>query len=173
VNRKDKRRVKRLKKEELHAGKGGQKTEPPPAPDPSHTPAPAGDAQVQAVAQAVAPLPPNLKPWQPGQSGNPDGYSRGRRFSDGFLKRITEENADRAISTVWLSKVLSGDPKFWKMMLDHCQDQASKDRDPIDAATILPEETNLTIDPAVAERLMAAAEPGVMPLLEDDDARVD
>jgi hypothetical protein len=181
VNRKDKRRVNRRKQQELHDGKKATKGAPPPTPDPSHTPAPATPAQVQAVAEAVAPLPSNLKPWPPGVSGNPGGYSRGRRYSDDLNAYIAEIGAVRVVSKLWFKRLMDSDPKFFKFLLDHCQDQASKDRDPIDAAALPIEPVDDTIDPAVgarmtaalAERLMAAADPTTVPILEEDDEIAD
>lgn len=38
--------------------------------------------------------PDNLKPWQPGQSGNPDGYSRKRRFADKLIEAIETDGYD-------------------------------------------------------------------------------
>ncbi len=42
------------------------------------------------------PKPENLRPpWPPGTSGNPAGYSRGRRISDAIVKLIEEMALDR------------------------------------------------------------------------------
>ena len=61
----------------------------------------------------------NLKPpWQPGQSGNPAGYSRGRRAIDDLLDLIQEKGQERAVSEVWLNSMLAGDFKFFKEYLD-------------------------------------------------------
>ena len=42
------------------------------------------------------PKPENLRPpWPPGTSGNPAGYSRGRRISDAIERLIEEMALDR------------------------------------------------------------------------------
>jgi hypothetical protein len=47
---------------------------------------------------------PNLQnlrpPWQPGASGNPAGYSRGRRISDAIERRMDELGLDQAFADV-------------------------------------------------------------------------
>lgn len=63
----------------------------------------------------------HLKPyhWQKGQSGNPNGYSRGRRQIDDLMKLIeTTEGAERAISEMWLKSMLSGNFNFLKEYLE-------------------------------------------------------
>ena len=60
----------------------------------------------------------NLKPFKPGQSGNPGGYSKGRRQIDDLLDLIDEKGATRAISAAWLKKILAGDPRHLKEFLD-------------------------------------------------------
>lgn len=180
MNRKDKRRRERLERAELARGKTRDRpaARVVPPPTPSHTPAPAQaptvlNAGTQA-GQTGGPWQPGVSAnpqtqWQPGQSGNRDGYSRGRRFTDGLHKLITQRNADAAIAAVWLREILSGDVKFLALALKHGQDQASKDRDPI--ADVPPPEAppDLTLDPEVAARMMAAAQPDVLPDLEEDE----
>jgi hypothetical protein len=116
VNRKDRRRRDRLEREKLARGKQDVRS-PPPEPL-AASPAP---ARVQAVSRAVDSLPPGFKPWQPGQSGNPAGYSRGRRFTDGLLKLIDEKNADGAIASVWLQQILKADRHFFRYMLERAE----------------------------------------------------
>jgi hypothetical protein len=61
----------------------------------------------------------NLQPpWQPGQSGNPTGYSRGRRAIDDLLDLIDERGAGRAVSEKWLEMLLAGEFRFFKEFLD-------------------------------------------------------
>jgi hypothetical protein len=142
---------------------------------PSHTPAPAPAAPgLQAAATAAANPVPGNTPWPPGTSGNPDGYSRGRRYSDSMNAFVLEMKAGRRLNAVWLEKLFKGDPKFWQLLLKHCQDQASKDRDPIDpaAALIAPviDTTDPLIDAATITRMLEAADPTTIPILEEDDA---
>ena len=55
------------------------------------------------------PPPPEHSRWKPGQSGNPAGYSRGRRQIDDMIDLIEETSgAQRAISKAWLKQVLAG-----------------------------------------------------------------
>jgi hypothetical protein len=72
----------------------------------------------------------NLTPWQPGQSGNPGGYSSGRRITTALLKLIEEQGADNALALTWLAmamgdhKTLDGrkpDFRFFKELLDRVE----------------------------------------------------
>lgn len=75
----------------------------------------------------------NLKPpWQPGQSGNPAGYSRGRRAIDDLLDLITEKGQERALSEVWLNSMLAGDFRFFKEFLDRRDGQPGGTPEKID-----------------------------------------
>ena len=71
------------------------------------------------------PNPPreNLRPWKPGQSGNPAGGSRKLRVTSALLALLDEKNgtADRALATKWLTEALKGDPKFFAMLLDRVE----------------------------------------------------
>ncbi len=62
----------------------------------------------------------DLKPyqWQKGQSGNPGGYSRGRRAVDHLLDLIGERDANRTIAELWLSQIQSGNFQFFKEYLE-------------------------------------------------------
>ena len=60
----------------------------------------------------------NLTPWKPGQSGNPAGYSRGRREVDKLLDVIDERNADRQVQIIWLKRILEGDFRYFKEYID-------------------------------------------------------
>jgi hypothetical protein len=70
------------------------------------------------------PNPPlqNLKPWKPGETGNPAGYSKGRRATDNMLKLIDKtKGADELIAQMWLKSVLKGDFKFFKEYLERTE----------------------------------------------------
>jgi hypothetical protein len=56
-------------------------------------------------------------PWQPGQSGNPNGYSRKRRFSDALERLIEEEGADEFLRVGWKA-AQAGDFNFWKYLYE-------------------------------------------------------
>jgi hypothetical protein len=63
----------------------------------------------------------HLEPWQPGQSGNPAGYSRKRRATDNLLSLIDRGEADDQIAEMWLKMILSGDFRFFKEYLDRTE----------------------------------------------------
>ena len=73
--------------------------------------------------------------------------------------------ADVAISKTWLKKILDGDHQFWRMFLDRAEGPLNH-HDPL--AMVVPELTDAKISPDMAERMMAAAVPDVMPHFEDD-----
>jgi len=70
------------------------------------------------------------QPWQPGQSGNPKGYSQGRRVTDAVVKLIEERGLESGLAAVWVAKAL-GDSKalgdrnpdfrFFKELLDRIE----------------------------------------------------
>ena len=54
----------------------------------------------------------NLKPWKPGQSGNP-----GEDIASEIAQRVFEENAE-AIEKAMLKALLKGDPKVFAVLAD-------------------------------------------------------
>jgi hypothetical protein len=70
--------------------------------------------------------PQNLKPWKPGQSGNPAGSSKGRRATSELLKLIDEKGADRAIAVKWLNAILEGDFRYFKEFLDRIEGKVTQ-----------------------------------------------
>ncbi len=61
------------------------------------------------------PKPENLRPpWPPGTSGNPAGYSRGRRISDAIESQIEEKALDREFGATAIAMALGK-----KSMLKH------------------------------------------------------
>ena len=42
----------------------------------------------------------NLKPWKPGQSGNPAGYSTGRRITDRLIRMLEERHLDDTVALI-------------------------------------------------------------------------
>lgn len=98
----------------------------------------------------------NLKPWKPGQSGNPSGYSTGRRVTDRLAKLLEERNLDDTLALIWYGvatgdeKILGGrkpDYRFFKELLDRIDGpvvskvetsttQAANDHDDLDDAAI-------------------------------------
>lgn len=72
----------------------------------------------------MPPNPQNLRPpWKPGETGNPNGYSRKRRVTDALVDLLDEKKgtADRALATRWLSEALKGDPRFFAMLLERIE----------------------------------------------------
>jgi hypothetical protein len=165
MNRKDKRRVARLRMEELHAGK--KATRPPP-------PEPVAETQpeLETTPEADrAPGFPNVEQqFRPGQTGNPNGYSRGRRITDALHRALNKRGLLDDIATTMIAmalgqKIANRTPDL--MWLREVRDMVDgsprlRDRDAPDA-------TVETIDPAVAARMMAAADPENLPLLEEDE----
>jgi len=50
--------------------------------------------------------PPKEYRWKPGQSGNPAGYSRGRRLADALREAIDRDNLEESLIQTWLGKAL-------------------------------------------------------------------
>jgi hypothetical protein len=69
----------------------------------------------------VPPIPPKEHQFKPGQSGNPNGYSRSRRITDALLDLIAEHKADRTLANVWLKAALQGDYRFFRELLDRTE----------------------------------------------------
>jgi hypothetical protein len=85
------------------------------------------------------PPPPEHSRWKPGQSGNPKGYSRGRRAVDHVLELIEEKDADRAVAEVWFKAILERDFRYFKEYLDR-RDGKVADRHEHDFANFTDEE---------------------------------
>ena len=58
----------------------------------------------------------NLKPWKPGQSGNPGGR-RKEDIDPEITRRVFEETAD-AIYRAMLKALLKGDPEVFAVLAD-------------------------------------------------------
>lgn len=69
----------------------------------------------------------NLRPWKPGQSGNPGGRpSRSKRITEALIAQIEERDADRALAKVWLDLAIGGDPVFFRELLNRIEGQPEK-----------------------------------------------
>lgn len=95
------------------------------------------------------------QPWQPGQSGNPEGYSRARRFSDRLMRFIEENGKSDDVLRVWVGAALGDaellgtnrpDFAFFREMLDRLEGKVVQ---PIDAGE--------------------GSKPGPHTILDDDD----
>ena len=67
----------------------------------------------------------NLKPFPPGQSGNPAGYSSRRRLADALIKAIEALRLDDALVQVGLREALKGDFRFWSYIFDRVDGKVS------------------------------------------------
>jgi hypothetical protein len=66
------------------------------------------------------PHPPlgNLKPWQPGQSGNPAGSSRRQRLTTKIHRKLDRAGQEETFARVGLARALKGDYRFWSFIFD-------------------------------------------------------
>jgi len=71
------------------------------------------------------PFPNPKSQFKRGQSGNPAGYSRGRRATDTLLALIDEVGADKAIAKRWLKSILDGDFRYFKEYLERVEGPAA------------------------------------------------
>lgn len=67
------------------------------------------------------PNPGNLRPFAPGQSGNPAGHSRARRVTAALMALIDERGGERKLAEMWLDAAEAGDFKFFKELLDRVE----------------------------------------------------
>jgi hypothetical protein len=164
VNRKDKRRVERLRQKTLHAG---SKATRPPSNEPLVTAAPA-DPEMPGVDSG--PRFPNVEQqFRPGQSGNPDGYSRQRRIADALHRALNkdgleDEVANTVIAMALGQKIANRTPDLmWFRELRDMVDGSPRYRE-----RESPDTNHVAIDPAVAKRILAAADPRTIPELDED-----
>jgi hypothetical protein len=179
MNRKDKRRVARLRMEELHARRKAphpRVCEPvPETPFESQTPSERDalpESETLPVADRASGFPNVEQQFRPGQTGNPDGYSRGRRIADAVHRALNKRGLLDDLATTMIAMALgqkianrTPDLQWFREVRDMVDGSPRlRDREAPDAA----ESTDETIDPAVIERMLAAADPDTIPELEDD-----
>jgi hypothetical protein len=103
---------------------------------------------------------PNTK-WKPGQSGNPSGYSRGRRQIDDMIDMIEETaGAERAISRSWLKQVLAGSYPHLREYLERRDGKVPTPVEAIETPTVDWSELNVDRDterPKAAKRVSLVA----------------
>src|SRR5262249_33937759 len=114
--------------------------------------------------------------WPPGTSGNPAGHSRGRRIADAVHRLIDktaglEDKIATTVTTMALGAQGKREPdlawfKLLKEMIDGPTLRRIDFNQPLNESTVdvVVPVTNVTvtdIDPAVAERILAAADPTV------------
>jgi hypothetical protein len=164
VNRKDKRRVERLRQQALHAG---SKATRPPSNEPLVTAAPP-DPETPGVDSAAG-FPNVEQQFRPGQSGNPDGYSRRRRIADALHRALNkhgleDEVANTVIAMALGQKIANRTPDLmWFRELRDMVDGSPRYRE-----RECPDTAYVEIDPAVAERILAAADPQNLPELDEE-----
>jgi hypothetical protein len=71
----------------------------------------------------------NLKPWRPGQSGNPAGHSKARRASKALAARLDAGRAADQLAAAWLALALAGDPVFFAMLLNRIEGRVGRRKD--------------------------------------------
>jgi hypothetical protein len=76
--------------------------------------------------------PQNLKPWKKGQSGNPAGYSKGRRFMDELHRLFDDKQLDAAFIQVGVREALRGDFRFWSYLYDRVEGKVVNTAPPVD-----------------------------------------
>jgi hypothetical protein len=174
MNREDKRRVARLRIKELHARK---KAPRPPAPEPfpetPSEPQPPPEPETPPVAGRAPGFPNIEQQFRPGQTGNPDGYSRRWRIADAFHRALNKPGLEDDIATTAIAMALgqkipnrTPDLLWFREVRDMVDGSPRlRDREAPDA----PDATEETIDPAVITRMLAAADPETIPVLEDDE----
>jgi hypothetical protein len=117
--------------------------------------------------------------WKPGHAPNAAGYSRGRRLADAIHRALDENGLDATVARTVVAmaigqKIKDRSPDLdWFKELRSMIDGPGERRDvqtiAVDVAndvTVVVPVVTSDIDPAVAERILAAAEPDVT--LEDD-----
>jgi hypothetical protein len=63
----------------------------------------------------------HLKPWQPGQSGNPDGPKRTKPLTEALVKHLAEGDNARKLVEAMVKHAKAGDPRFMQMILDRLE----------------------------------------------------
>lgn len=64
------------------------------------------------------PHPENLKPFQAGQSGNPDGSSKKQRFRTALTKLLDDGNEDESLMKAAIDAAKARDFQFWKYLYE-------------------------------------------------------
>jgi hypothetical protein len=68
----------------------------------------------------------NLKPWKPGQSGNPSGRPKRDSITSALLRQLEQQNADSetiadSIAAVLVKRALSGDVRAIREIADRTE----------------------------------------------------
>ncbi|KKN68938.1 hypothetical protein LCGC14_0445950 [marine sediment metagenome] len=84
----------------------------------------------------------NLKPFQPGQSGNPKGRAKGKTLRQ-LLRDVAEAKKRKLIEAMY-KKALRGDPKAAEWIAKHSQEGAG-------SAVIETKDFTVTLEPSTDE----------------------
>ena len=75
----------------------------------------------------------NLKPFQPGQSGNPGGRPKGRSITSILREKLAEpakgkrgKTKAEAIADVVIEQALAGDPRFLREILERTEGKVTQ-----------------------------------------------
>jgi hypothetical protein len=134
-----------------------------------------------AVVAAEPPRGEMRDPWPKGTSGNPGGSSQKQRDRTSLFGQINAQNVDgsigrriatalspETIARIVLARCLAGDWRFFKLMLKWTEEPYEPEMDGPPSDRPIPD---LTVDPAVIARMMAAAEALDLTELDEDPAR--
>ncbi len=66
--------------------------------------------------------------FKPGQSGNPRGRPPRKAAFDALVEYVDEQGATRAISEMWLDKILAGDFAYFRAYLERCDGKVPTSR---------------------------------------------
>lgn len=67
------------------------------------------------------PKPENLRPWKPGEPGNPKGYSQGRRLTDALKSKLSEPGREELLADAWYACALGGSYPHLREILDRTE----------------------------------------------------
>lgn len=66
--------------------------------------------------------------FRPGVSGNPRGRPPRKAAFDALVEYVEEQGATRAISQMWLDKILAGDFAYFRAYLERCDGKVPTSR---------------------------------------------
>ena len=81
-----------------------------------------------------------------------------------MLELVDERKAERGLALVWLREALAGNRHFFKMLLDRTEGALHFG----DPELVVPDADGLPVDADVAERILLAAAPDLIPDFEDE-----
>lgn len=82
-----------------------------------------------------------------------------------MLELVDERKADRGLALVWLREALAGNRHFFKMLLDRTEGALHFG----DPELVVADADGMPVDADVAERILLAAAPEMIPDFEDEE----